>query len=302
MELEPRTQAPAHATGAVEFIPLSAIDGDATFRVREEGDVSALAASLGRLGQLVAVEVRLLTGPSGGAPRYQIVSGFRRIAALRLLRRERALARVHAFFSDEDAWGLALSQALLTEPLDRSAVEALRARLEPSGVAPWALELLDEALVRAPVEPEFRERFYDFLTTPEGPAQPLAPGLSRRGLDGGAAPDEAAELAADVGREDAVGDETPGPDGAETETEDGAALDAEAGADEDGEVDDGEAVEVTPEELATDLARRMYEVNADLAVAWDAWADVPPEGRAAIVEQARWIAELLPSLEEDVEE
>jgi hypothetical protein len=281
MELEPRTQAPAHATGAVEFIPLSLIDGDATFRVREEGDISALAASLGRLGQLVPLELRPMPGSSPEGPRYQIVSGFRRVAALRMLRRERALARIHATFSDEDAWGLALSQALLTEPLDRAAVEALRARLEPAGVAAWALELLDEALVRAPVEPELRERFYEFLGAPEaaGPSDDV-------GLDGDPAPEEAAELAAldAAPSEDAVADETSGPEGSsEVEGE-------------------GAEVEVTPEELATDLARRMYEVNADLAVAVEAWADLPPEGREAIVEQARWIAQILPSLEQDPEE
>ncbi len=285
MELEPRSQAPVHATGAVEFVPLSAIADDATFRLREEGDVAALAASMGRLGQLVPLELRPLPGAAGAPPRFQVVSGFRRIAALRLLRRERALARVHPAFSDEDAWGLALSQALLTEPLDRAAVEKLRARLEPSGaarLAPWALELLDEAVVRAPVEPELRERFFDFLTAPEGSS-------GDAGLEDESA-QEASELAAlDAGQEGAVAEAHLGPEG------------GDAGA---GEAEDaaGEEVEVTPEELATDLARRMYEVNADLAVAWDAWADIPPEGRAAIVEQARWIAELLPSMEQELEE
>ena len=293
MELEPRTHAPVHATGAVEFVPLSAIDGDATFRLREEGDVSALAASLGRLGQLVPLELRPLPGSAGAAPRYQVVSGFRRIAALRLLRRERALARVHPSFSDEDAWGLALSQALLTEPLDRAAVEGLRARLEPAGVAPWAMELLDEALVRAPVEPELRERFFQFLGAPDVSSGDAA-------LDGEAAQEDASELAAmDAGQEAAVAEDRLGMDGAEPGTDADRPGAEEARAAED---TSGEEVEVTPEELATDLARRMYEVNADLAVAWEAWADIPPEGRAAIVEQARWIAELLPSLEQELEE
>lgn len=296
MDLEPRTHAPVHATGAVEFVPLSAIADDTTFRLREEGEVSALAASLGRLGQLVPLELRPVPGSAGAAPRYQVVSGFRRIAALRLLRRERALARVHPSFSDEDAWGLALSQALLTEPLDRAAVEQLRARLEPSGVAPWALELLDEALVRAPVEPELRERFFEFLGAPDVSSGDAA-------LDGEAAQEDASELAAMDAGEGAVAEERVAADGAEPESDedqDGA----EAGAEEAQAAEDaaGEEVEVTPEELATDLARRMYEVNADLAVAWDAWADIPPEGRAAIVEQARWIAELLPSLEQELEE
>lgn len=225
MELEPRTQIPAHATGAVQFVALSTLDGDATFRLREEGDVSDLASSMGRLGQLVPVELRPLPGAPGAAPRFQVVSGFRRIAALRLLRRDRVLARIHADFSDEDAWALALAQALLAAPLDRAALEALRGRVEV--VAPWAVDLLD----RVANEPE-------------------------------AAPDGAGEP------------EGPAPDGPEAA-----------------------AVEVTPEELANDLAARLYEVNADLAVAYESWADLPPDGRRAIVEQARWIAALLPMLE-----
>jgi len=272
MELEPRTSAPAHATGVVEFIDLAAVAEDATFRLREEGDVSALAASIGRLGQLVPLELRALE-PSGGGPRrYQVVAGFRRVAALRLLRRERALARVHAALPDEDAWGLALAQALLTEPLDRADVTALRGELSRSGVAPWTADLLDEALVRAPVEPGLRQRFLEFLGAPRGAE--------------GAAPSDEVGFAA----EPPTGDE-----------EDPAALDGATGASGDQAGAAGEAVEVTPEELAFDLARRLYEVNTDLAVAWEAWADLPREGRRAIVDQTRWIAGLLPLLERDRE-
>jgi ParB-like chromosome segregation protein Spo0J len=259
MELEPRISVPAHATGAVEFVDLTAIVEDATFRLREEGDVSALAASMGRLGQLVPLELRPLPQGPGEPERYQVVAGFRRVAALRLLRRERALARVHAELSDEDAWGLALSLALLTEPLDRAGLEALREGLAQSGMAPWADELVDEALVRAPVDPEVRERFLEFLTS-SGPA----------------AEEGAPEL-------DALDD----PD---------AASEGEAGLQED------ETVEVTPEELAGDLATKLYEVNQDLALAYESWADLPPEGQGAILEQARWIADLLRRLEADGEE
>jgi hypothetical protein len=231
MELEPRTEVPAHATGAVQFVPLSSISDDATFRLREEGDVSALASSLGRLGQLVPVELRLVPGAPEDTPRYQVVAGFRRIAAVRLLRRERVLARVHLGFGDEDAWSLALVQALLTAPLDRAALEALRDRVD--GLAPWAADLLDGV-----------------MNEPEAAAEPEA-----------------------------------GPDAAaQAEVEPAAAP-------------EGEPVEMTPEELANDVATRLYEVNADLAVAYESWADLPPEGRRAIIEQARWTAALLPMLE-----
>src|SRR5215208_1637040 len=163
MELEPRITAPAHATGAVAFVPVDAISDDVTFRLREEGDVATLASSIGRLGQLAPVELRLVPDVPAGAPRYQVVAGFRRLAALRLLMRERVLARVHERLADDDAWGIALGEALLTEPLDEPALLALRERLAASGVAPWADELVDEARVRAPLSPELRERFLAFV-------------------------------------------------------------------------------------------------------------------------------------------
>ncbi|BDG02444.1 ParB N-terminal domain-containing protein [Anaeromyxobacter oryzae] len=263
MELEPRTTAPAHATGAVEFVPLSAVADDVTFRLREEEDVSALAASIGRLGQLAPVELRLVPGAPAEAPRYQVVAGFRRIAALRMLMRERVLARVHRALDDDDAWGLALGHALLTEPLDRDALWRLRERLQESGAAPWADELLDEALVRAPIEPELRERFFEFLG-----GAPAA--------DAPAATPDAEDLAV---RAAAEAEDAPRP--------------AAAG---------GAEVEVTPEELVDDLAARLYEVSTDLAVALDAWRELPAGGRRTILEQVRWIAGLLPHLEGEGED
>jgi len=242
VELEPRTTAPRHATGAVEYVPLDAIAEDATFRLREEGDVSALAASLGRLGQLVPVELRRIPGAPPEGPRYQLVAGFRRVEALRCLLRERVLARVHDELGDEDAWSIALCEALLREPLDGAALDLLPARLAELPGFAWAAELIDEARVRAPVAPEQREQFFAYLR-----GEPL--------------PTE------------------PGPEGEEEST-----------------------VEVTPEELAGHLATQMYEVNADLALASEAWEHLPPEGRRAIVEQARYVAALLPHLVIDDED
>lgn len=260
MELEPRTTAPAHATGAVAFVGLSDIQDDATFRLREEGDVSALAASIGRLGQLVPIELRRVPGEDG--PRLQVVAGFRRLAAVRMLLRDRVLARVHEDLGEEDAWGLALGQALLTEPLGEGDLRALRERLAEGGVAPWADDLVDEALVRAPVDPVVRERFLEFLG---GPATPPA-------------------IADENGEREA---------GAPAETEAEAARQGD-----DFEVE----VEVTPEELAQDLATRLWEVNRDLALAAEAWKDLPAEGRRLVLEQARYVAELYPLLATDEEE
>jgi ParB-like chromosome segregation protein Spo0J len=154
VELVPRTTAPVHATGRVEFVPLEAVSADATFRLRAEGSVAALAGSIARLGQLSPIELRPLPGgvPGGAEPggaRYQVVAGFRRLAAVRLLARGRVLARVHGQLDDDDAWSMALADALLGEPLSRTELGTLRDRLAGLRVASWAEELVDEALVRA---------------------------------------------------------------------------------------------------------------------------------------------------------
>jgi ParB-like chromosome segregation protein Spo0J len=272
VELEPRTRVPAHATGAVEFVPLAQIADDAAFRLREEGDVSALAASIGRLGQLVPIELRPVPGAAGGAPRWQVMAGFRRIAALRLLMRDRVLARLHGPLEDEDAWGIALVEGLLREPLDEPALATLREHLALTDAAPWADELVDEALVRAPVAPELRERFLEFLGGPPAAAEPKG---ARAGEAGGvevAAPDDAGGGGLE-------------PAAAEAE----APMDAEAPTE----------VEVTPDELAEDLSVRLYAINEDLAVAFESWKDLPPEGRRAILDQVRWLADLLPHLERE---
>jgi hypothetical protein len=263
MELEPRTTAPAHATGAVEFVSLADVDDDPTFRLRDPGDVSALAASIGRLGHLVPVELRPLPGLGpDDPPRYQVVAGFRRLAALRLLARERVLARVHEALDDDDAWAIALAQALLGEPLRAAELDRLRARLAGTRAAGWAGDLVDEALVRAPVEPDQREAFLAFLSGGGAPPGPAAVG------------------------DDVPEDEDEGSVGVSDWSFAAAAPEPEPEGPE----------EVTPEELTTDLAVRLSQIVQDLAVAFEAWGDLPEEGRRVIVEQARYVAELYPHL------
>ncbi|HEX9241359.1 MAG TPA: ParB N-terminal domain-containing protein [Anaeromyxobacter sp.] len=237
MELEPRTTAPAHATGAVDFVPLADVDADATFRLREEGDVADLASSIGRLGQLVPIELRPLPGLGPeDPPRWQVVAGFRRLAALKLLARERVLARVHGTLDDDDAWGIALAHALLATPLGVAELEALRARLAGLRTAAWAEEHVEDAIERATVAA-------------------------------------------------AVSEAEPAPD-AEPEPEPEPQVEPE----------DAGPVEVTADELAEDLAARLNEVNQDLALAFESWGDLPAEGRRAILEQAEYVAALLPHL------
>jgi len=250
------------------------VSDDPTFRLREEGDVGLLAASIGRLGQLAPIELRPLPGAADGegGPRYQIVAGFRRLAALRMLMRERVLARVHDGLDDDDAWAVALTAALVTEPLDAAALEALRARLAELRVSPWAAELVDEALVRAPVDAERREAFDAFLRGEPLPAQAGGEDADEAGLEREAEADEA-------------------------EADEAEADEAEAAAPE----DDVEVTEVTPEELVEDLARRMWEVNQDLALAAEAWRDLPAEGRRQILSQGRWAMSMLAYLTGDDE-
>ncbi len=240
MELEPRTTVPAHATGAVELVLLASVASDSPFRLRDEGDVSELAASIGRLGQLVPIELRWLPDAREGEPRYEPVCGFRRLAALRLLARDRVLARVHGTLSDEDAWAMALTDTLQREPLLACDLLALRGRLAETDVPPWVEELLEAALQRAPL---------------------------------------------DAGQ----------PAGGEESDEQSAPSDGDGAAAGDGEED---TVEITPEQLAEELPPRMFEVNQDLALAIEAWEDLPVEGRRKILEQARWVeTEILPLLE-----
>lgn len=256
MAPEIRTAAPAHATGAVIFVPIEEIADEGQFRLRPPGDVTVLAASIGRVGQLEPVELRPLPGAPEGESRWQLVAGFRRLEALRLLQRDRVLARVHQALPDEDAWAVALVQGLTGEPLAEAELLALRGRVETDGLAPWAAELIEEARLRAPLPAEVRERFHEFL---EGPLPPA--------------------------RADEEGEEPAPPRRTATST-------APAGG-------PGEEVEeVFAEDFARDLALRMAGLNQDLATAYGAWKDLPADGRRLLLVQARYVADLLPYLED----
>lgn len=132
---------------APALLPLDRVDDDPTFRVRPEGDLSLLATDIARLGQLSPVELRLRP-----PDRFQVVSGFRRVAALRFLQRERVLARLHTDLSDEDALLLALASAIHSTPATREDLESASSRWEAKGLLfPAARDMLEKAL--APEDP-----------------------------------------------------------------------------------------------------------------------------------------------------
>jgi hypothetical protein len=229
----------------VEHVPLEEIAADATFRLREPGDVAELAVSIGRLGQLVPVDLRPLPpgSPEGEGKRWQVVAGFRRMEALRLLQRERVLARVHRSLGDPDAWALALSEPLFEEPWTGAELDAIAGKVRES--LPWAEPVLAARRKRA--------------------APATAPG-SRAA---------AREPAAETPRKAA-----PEP----------ARATAPAAT---------PAAPPDPATFARQLAVRTYDLNRELAAAFESWPTLPPEGRALVLTQLRYLARLLPMLERE---
>ncbi|MFY1825549.1 ParB/RepB/Spo0J family partition protein [Myxococcus fulvus] len=138
------------------LMPLERLEDEAAYRLRPEGDVSSLATDIARLGQLFPVDVR----PRGNEG-YQLVCGFRRVAALRFLKRDAVQARVHTDLSDEDALLMSLAEAIHATPVEPEVLEAKRDQLESEGrlsaaVADMLAKALatDESLAPEGVEEE----------------------------------------------------------------------------------------------------------------------------------------------------
>ena len=124
------------------LVPLEALDADASFQMREEGDVGRLAMDLARLGQAFPVDVRRREGTE----QLQLLTGFRRVAALRFLQRGEVLARIHAGLSDEDALLIALAGVLHGSSLGQDEVGVLAERLEGEGrLSAAAKDMLERA-------------------------------------------------------------------------------------------------------------------------------------------------------------
>jgi ParB family transcriptional regulator, chromosome partitioning protein len=132
------------AVSSVEerLVPLDALDPDASFRLREEGEVGRLAMDLARLGQALPVDVRR----RAGSEQLQLLTGFRRVAALRFLQRNEVLARIHTQLSDEDALLIALAAVLHGSALAPEEVGQVAERLEAEGrLSAAARDMLDRA-------------------------------------------------------------------------------------------------------------------------------------------------------------
>ncbi|MDP2273599.1 MAG: ParB/RepB/Spo0J family partition protein [Archangium sp.] len=130
---------------APALIPLDRIDEDTDFLVRGEAeleDIAGLATDIARLGQLFPIDVRLRP-----PDRFQVITGFRRVSALRFLQREKVLARLHTDLSDADAMLMTLASAIHSKTVGLESLSAIRASLEESGrLSPSARDMLEKAL------------------------------------------------------------------------------------------------------------------------------------------------------------
>ncbi|MGA9523601.1 MAG: ParB N-terminal domain-containing protein [Myxococcaceae bacterium] len=127
---------------APALIALDRIDEDTTFRMRPEGDLSQLATDIARLGQLFPVDIRFRP-----PDRFQVICGFRRVAALRFLQRDRVLARLHTDLSDEDALLMALVSAIHARPVTAEELAEVKTRLEGEGrLTPAIRNMLEKAI------------------------------------------------------------------------------------------------------------------------------------------------------------
>jgi hypothetical protein len=119
---------------SVEVISLVDLLDDRLFALRDPGDVAGLAVSIARVGQRTPIDVRRLPAAvEGGPSRFQVICGFRRVAALKMLKRERVAAWVHPDLADDWALVHALATALEQRSLDRDELEGLSRRLDAEG-------------------------------------------------------------------------------------------------------------------------------------------------------------------------
>ena len=130
---------------APALIPLDRLDEDVDHLMRDASeleDIAALATDIARLGQLFPIDVRLRP-----PDRFQVITGFRRVAALRFLQREKVLARLHTDLSDTDSLLMSLASAIHSRSVGPEELTAIREELESSGrLSPSAKDMLEKAL------------------------------------------------------------------------------------------------------------------------------------------------------------
>jgi len=242
----------------LSYVPLADVGVDGTFRLRHPGDVSSLARSIAQVGQLFPVDVRETEGG------LQALAGFRRLEALRLLQRNRVLVRNHGPLSDAAAATVAAADAIDNRALALEDLRELHDRYVAMG---WGTPSLLELIGRS-IEKE-GERLEDLAAKLKGEAPP---DRSIPDEDG----DEEVSPARDAGAAAAL---APLP------------LDPPA-APRLGPVDADGGAEVTPDELARQIAARLSEATQDLAALAEHWSLVPSGLRAILTDQLDYYGRL----------
>ncbi len=275
------------------YLPLARIGEDTTFRLRQPGDVSSLARSIAQAGQLFPIEVRL-QGES-----YQAITGFRRLAALQILFRDRVLVRVHEDLPDDAAALVAAADALDNVALERGDLLEMRDRYRAMG---WTTPALEELITRA-IERE-EERLEDIAADLQGLPRPDRTIVDEDELDDSETGAESAPQA------------TPAPAGTEPEPPPVVTRDLEgvprptvrpmpSGVSEPPDEPPGPMPlgglrvpepqaprELTPAELADDAARRLSLLTQDLAALAGHWEAVPPHLQRIVTDQLAYYRQL----------
>ncbi|MDF1565726.1 MAG: ParB/Srx family N-terminal domain-containing protein [Deltaproteobacteria bacterium] len=145
----PLAPAPVPEPPPARWAELSEIEEPARYRLREPRAIAPLAEAIARDGQREPLIVR--RGPTGA---LELVAGHRRLEALRMLHRRRALVRIHDELDEEGALYLALSDLLDREPLTPGEQARLGERLEgePSPRVQALLERSSRAAQERPLD------------------------------------------------------------------------------------------------------------------------------------------------------
>jgi len=268
------------------YVPLARIGEDTTFRLRLPGDVSSLARSIAQAGQLFPIEVRQV------GETFQPITGFRRLAALRILFRDRVLVRLHPDLPDDAAALVAAADALEGMVVERADLLEMRDRYRAMG---WSTPALEELITRAIETAE--ERLEDLAAELQGLPKPDRTIVDEDELDetapAAAAPEPAAAEPPPVVTRDLEGVPRPAP----RPIREGV---SEPPAEPPGAMPLGRPRppepesprELTAAELAEDAARRLSLLTQDLAALAGHWDAVPPHLQRIVADQLDYYRQL----------